>query len=318
MTNLRQSPTMPLFSPRRSLGSTGFKATRLGIGDLADRSVPLSTCVATVHRALDAGLNVIDTAPAYENGYSEQIVGTALRGRRDGVFVIDKIDEARQPAAPQIDASLAATGLDMIDLFVFHGVSDTTLWNQLLLENGGMDQLEDAIRAGKARFAGVSSHHPDVVRAAILSKRCHVIMFPIGPYVDRRYTDELLPLAKANGLGSVCFKTFGAGKLLGDTTGYGRPLQERPRGKFSSGGSPPSNDSTPYELPRLDAAECVRFTLTCDPDVALLGLSFPNEQDAAFAAAQGFQPLTPAEMEETRTRAAAAIVGKGPCWWNPQ
>ena len=58
---------------RRLLGKTGFEASVLGIGDLADRSVPLEKCVATVHRAMDYGLNLIDTAPMYENGYSEEI-----------------------------------------------------------------------------------------------------------------------------------------------------------------------------------------------------------------------------------------------------
>jgi hypothetical protein len=57
--------------------------------------------------------------------------------------------------------------------------------------------------------------------------------------------------------------------------------------------------------------------LTLDPDVALLGLSFPNEQDAAFAAVRNFRPLGQLEMADIRTRAATAIAGKGPCWWNP-
>ena len=93
------------FRPRRELGRTGFKATLLGIGDLADRKVPFDRCVATIHRAMDAGLNLIDTAPNYEDGYSEQIVGAALKGRRDGMFVIDKIDNHHEPVAPQVDAS---------------------------------------------------------------------------------------------------------------------------------------------------------------------------------------------------------------------
>jgi hypothetical protein len=138
-------------------------------------------------------------------------------------------------------------------------------------------------------------------------------MFPVGPFVDRRYETEILPLARAKGVGTVCFKTFGAGKLLGDTEGYSRPLQSRPRGKLSSGGI---DAATPL-LPRLGVEECVRYTLTLDPDVALLGLSFPNEQDAAFAAAASFQPLTPEGLEDVRRRAAEAIRGKGACWWNP-
>ena len=90
----------------------------LGIGDLADRSVPIEQCVATVRRALDAGLNLIDTAPGYEDGYSEQIVGAALKGRRDGIFVIDKIDDHDAPVAPQVAASVERLGFKP-DIFVF-------------------------------------------------------------------------------------------------------------------------------------------------------------------------------------------------------
>lgn len=171
--------TVLKFKPRRELGKTGFIATALGIGDLADRSLPFGTCVATVRRAIDAGLNLIDTAPNY--------------------------------------------------------------------------------------------------------------------------------------VGTVCFKTFGAGKLLGDTAGYNQPLQQRPRGKLSSGGS----DETDAVLPRLSVSQCLHYTLTLDPDVALLGLSFTNEQDAAFAAATDFRPLASEQMEMIRHRALEARKDKGPCWWNP-
>jgi hypothetical protein len=61
----------------------------------------------------------------------------------------------------------------------------------------------------------------------------------------------------------------------------------------------------------------VRYTLTLDPHVALLGLSFPNEEDAAFAAAAAFEPLAPEDLADVRRRAAEAIRGKGSCWWNP-
>jgi hypothetical protein len=169
------------------------------------------------------------------------------------------------------------------------------------------------VKKGRARFRGISSHHPDVLRAAIDAGACDVVMFPLGPFVDARYESEILPLARARGIGSVCFKTFGAGKLLGDTEGYQRPLAVRPRGKLSSGGEP----NAAALLPRLTVDECVRYTLTLDPDTALLGLSFPNEQDAAWAAARAFVPLTARELADVRQRAAAAIAGKGDVWWNP-
>lgn len=303
------------FSPRRQLGRTGFTATLLGIGDLADRAVPLEQCVATVQRAMDYGLNVIDTAPSYEDGYSEQIVGSALKGRREGMFLINKIDEHDDPVGPQVDASLHRLGQEMVDLFVFHALSELAAWERIAAPGGGMDQLSQCIRAGKARFKGISSHNPDVLRLAIESGLCDVVLFPVGPFVDPRYIHDILPLARQRGVGAVCFKSFGAGKLLGDTEGYNRPLQQRPRGKLSSGGEVPRGAAT---LPRLQPQECVQYTLTCDPDVTLLGMSFPNEVDTAIQAALDFtSPLSPRELAEIRARAAVAIQGKGECWWNP-
>jgi hypothetical protein len=70
-------------------------------------------------------------------------------------------------------------------------------------------------------------------------------------------------------------------------------------------------------LPRLTVDECVHYTMTCDPDVVLLGMSFPNEIEAALTAAADFKPLDHARMAEIRLRAARAIEGKGECWWNP-
>src|SRR5687767_7676312 len=156
---------MSVLEPRRALGRTGFVATRLGIGDLADRSVPLETCVATLRRALDAGLNLVDTAPNYEEGYSEQIVGRALAGRpRESVFLIDKIDHMDAPVGPQVAGSLARLGLTHVDLFVFHNCSTRADWERLVAASGGFDQLRDERGAGRARFSGISSHHPDVLR----------------------------------------------------------------------------------------------------------------------------------------------------------
>jgi aryl-alcohol dehydrogenase-like predicted oxidoreductase len=279
---------------------------------MADRSVPLEQCVATLRRAMDHGLNLVDTAPNYEAGYSEQIVATALHGRRDGMFVIDKIDHLAAPVSPQVEASLRALRMETVDLFAFHAVSSLADWDRIATV--GMAELAECQRAGKVRFRGISSHHPDVLQAALASGLCDVLMFPVGPFVDRRYVTEILPAARACGIGTIGFKTFGAGKLLGDTTGYNQPLTARPRGKFSSGGQSPAGDP---QLPRLTVEECLHYTLTLNPDVALLGLSFANEQAAAFHAYEGFQPLPATRLREIEGRAVTAIAGKGDCWWNP-
>jgi aryl-alcohol dehydrogenase-like predicted oxidoreductase len=301
---------MQLFQPRRELGRTGFKATQLGIGDLADRQIPLAACVKTLQRALDTGLNLVDTAPGYEDGYSEDIVGTALKGRRDGIFVIDKIDHLHDPVLPQIESSLRRLEMDHTDAFVFHAVSKMSDWEHLAQYT--FPEVRKAIIQGKTRFTGISSHHPEVLEAAIKSGLCDILMFPVGPFVDERYVFDVLPKAKKAGLATVCFKTFGAGKLLGDTSGYNQPLQQRPRGKVSSGGG-----KAIATLPHMSVEDCLHYTLTLDPDVALLGLSFPNEQDAAYAAAQIFQPLSPESMDAIRLTAIKCVKDKGAVWWNP-
>src|SRR4030095_11688727 len=131
----------------------------------------------------------------------------------------------------EAEGSLDRLGGARPDLFVFHGVSTLEAWRALSAPGGRFDELAEAVRAKKTRFRGISCHHPEVLREAIPSGLCDVVMFPVGAFVDARYVDEMLPLARARNVGTVCFKTFGAGKLLGDTEGYGKPLAQRPRGK---------------------------------------------------------------------------------------
>ena len=162
-------------------------------------------CVATLARALDAGVNVVDTAPNYENGFSEEIVGAAMRGRaRESVFLIDKIDDLDAPVGPQVDASLARLGLPYADAFVFHSVSKPEQW-EALVRRGAFGELADCIRSGRARAGGISSHHPAVLHAALDAGVCDVVMFPAGPFVDRRYVEEILPRAKSLGVATVTF-----------------------------------------------------------------------------------------------------------------
>jgi hypothetical protein len=68
----------------------------------------------------------------------------------------------------------------------------------------------------------------------------------------------------------------------------------------------------------MTVQDCLHYTLTLGPDVALLGMSFPNEQEAAFAAMAAYNgPLPDQQMHDIRRRAEAAVQGKGRCWWNP-
>lgn len=289
-----------LVSPRRPLGRTGFLATPIGAGDLADPSIGLEGCATTLRRAIAAGVNVVDTAPAYEDGLSERVVGLALAGVRDRVFVIDKIDHLDRPLGAQLAGSVTRLGFAP-DAFVFHSISTPDAWTALVARGGAFDRLDQERSAGACRFVGVSTHHPAIAGAAIESGRCDLVLLPVGPFVDGRYL-ELLPEAARCGVGTVGFKAFGAGRLVALTEGYGRPL--------------PAGASGPA-APRLSVEACLHATLTLDADVQLLGLSTPAEQDAAFAALATFRPFDADALEAVRRAAAAAMEGTGPVWWNP-
>lgn len=271
-----------LLLPRRSLGRTGFRATAVGAGDVADRKLGLDGCAAAVTRALDAGVNVVDTAPGYENGFSEEILGRALEGRREGIFLIDKLDDfERERVRPQVETGLELTKAGRLDLVVFHGLARLEQWRQIAQRGGAMEELGRLRDEGLVRFRGISAHDPETLRSAILSGLCDVVMFPLGPSVDERYATRILPLARSCGVGTIAFKTFAAGKLLSDP------------------------------------ARCVRYTLSLDPDVALLGMSTPAEVDTALAAAATATPLTLEEERATRAWARRELEAKGPFWWNP-
>lgn len=295
----------------RPLGNTGFAVSRIGAGDVADRTLSRDTCVQTLQRALQNGVNLVDTAPGYEDGFSEEIVGVAVAQQRDSVFVISKIDDFALPLDLQLSASLDRLQMRYLDGYVYHGLSDMQTYCELRDSPDGFAALQQLKARGLVGSVGISSHHPDVLMQAMRDELCDIVMFPVGPFVDARYLIDVLPEAKARNIGTVCFKTFGAGKLVTDTTGYGQPIVERPRGKRSAGVQASSGSQN------LDVAACVHFTLSHDPDVALIGMSYPSEQDLVWDAYRSFVPKSAEQLADIAARAAVARQGKGPCWWNP-
>ena len=162
----------PTLRPAPPLGRTGFVATALGIGDLADRCVPIETCVATARRALDAGLNVIDTAPNYEDGYSEEIVGRAVRGSA-GCGLRDRQDRPARSArsARRSTARSAGSGSITPTRSCSTACRPWPCSSACASPAAGSTNSPTRSRAGKCRFRGISSHHPDVLRAALTAGR---------------------------------------------------------------------------------------------------------------------------------------------------
>jgi aryl-alcohol dehydrogenase-like predicted oxidoreductase len=166
---------------RRAFGRTGLEVSPIGLGGYPfgginraagwDPFTPAGrrTAVATIHRALDLGINYLDTAPGYGEGNSESIFGEALAGRREGVVLATKCpwnaDEATVTAS--VEASLRRLRTDWLDVVQLHGGMFEADDVERILHRGPLAALRKAREAGKVRFLGFTCEEPWTARPLI-------------------------------------------------------------------------------------------------------------------------------------------------------
>lgn len=183
----------------------------MGIGGIPIQRPPLNEAITTIRRALDLGVNLIDTSIAY--GDSEERIGRAIAGRREQAIVATKGRwQDKTTALENIERSLSRLNTDYIDLWQFHGVNSLEWFNRILGPGGAMEGALHAQQAGKVRHIGLSSHSPDVARAAIISGHVETIQFPFN-FVARELAEELVPLAHQHDVGFIAMKPFAGGML---------------------------------------------------------------------------------------------------------
>jgi aryl-alcohol dehydrogenase-like predicted oxidoreductase len=211
----------------RTLGRTGIKVSPYALGALA-LGTPIGNAdaadsVRVIHKALDAGINFIDTADAY--GESEVVVGQALKGRRDGVVLATKFsrpigdDPNHQGASRRwimtaVENSLRRLQTDYIDLYQVHRPDPTTDIEETL------SALSDLIHSGKVRAIGTSSMPAsDIVEAQWVAERRGLERFRTDqpPYsiLSRGIEREVLPVAQRYGMGILVWGPLGQGMLTG-------------------------------------------------------------------------------------------------------
>jgi aryl-alcohol dehydrogenase-like predicted oxidoreductase len=179
--------------------------------------------VATLHRAIDLGVTLFDTADVYGDNENERFVGAVLRERRDEVVIATKFglgkDEIGTPSingSPDYvrracDASLSRLGIDTIDLYYQHRV-DTSV---PIEETWGA--LSELVTAGKVRFLGISEPSVDSLRRAHATHPVTALQNEWSLW-SRELEDEILPVCRELGIGVVPFSPLGRGFLTGDIT----------------------------------------------------------------------------------------------------
>jgi len=248
--------------PTRRLGPLTVSAQGLGCMGMSDfygdRDDTEST--ATIHRALDLGVTFLDTADMYGRGANEELVGAALRGRRDEVVLATKFGIVRgdddasrgirgdaEYVRQACDASLRRLGVDHIDLYYQHRVDPATPIEETV---GAMAEL---VAAGKVRHLGLSEAGSDTLRRAAAVHPIAALQSEWSLW-SRDIEDEIVPTARELGIGIVAYSPLGRGFL----TGRFRSASDFDRGDFRQVAQPRMNgDNLDANLALVAALEQV-------------------------------------------------------------
>ncbi|MGW3107166.1 aldo/keto reductase [Streptomyces sp. NPDC001100] len=212
----------------RTLGRTGIKVSPYCLGAMmfgADGNPDHDDSVRMIHKALDAGVNFVDTADFYGRGESEEIVGKALKGRRDNVVLATKAHlpmgddpnergNSRRWLVRALENSLRRLGTDHVDLFQIHRPDPDTDVEETLAA------LTDLVRAGKVRAVGTSSFPAsDIVEAQWVAERRGLVRFrteqPTYSILNRGVEREVLPVCERYGMGVLVYSPLAGGQLTG-------------------------------------------------------------------------------------------------------
>lgn len=256
----------------RQLGSSGLRVPALsfGTGTFGGRGPLFSAWGQSDARdarrlvdiCLDAGVTLFDTADVYSNGASEEILGDAIKGRRDKVLISTKtglpmgdgpsdwgVSRARLIRA--VEDALRRLATDHIDLLQLHAFDASTPVDEL------METLAQLIAAGKLRYAGVSNYPGwQLMKAQAFAAQhglprfvAHQVYYSL---IGRAYEADLMPLAADQGIGALVWSPLGWGRLTGKI-GRDRPVPERSRLHETEQFAPPVAQEHLYRV--IDAIE---------------------------------------------------------------
>ena len=214
----------------RPFGRTGLQVSVVGFGCwpmAGDRygAIEDGEAVKAIHRALDRGVNCVDTAPAYGAGHSEEVVARALENRRKDVILVTKCgvkvppagqpgplrDASRANILREVDESLKRLRTDWVDVLLVHWPDSSTPFDE------SMRALDEVVTSGRARFVGVSNFTGAMLAECMRTRRVDVSQ--VGYHMlDRRQEQETFPYCAGNGIGVMGYGSLGHGLLTGAFT----------------------------------------------------------------------------------------------------
>lgn len=327
----------------RQLGGSGLKVPVLSLGTgtfggggelfKAWGATDVAEATRLIDICLESGVNLFDSADVYSGGMAEEILGAAIKGRRDKVLISTKatfragdgpnnVGSSRHHLLRSVDASLRRLGTDYIDLFQLHGFDAVTPIEETL------QTLNDLVRVGKIRYLGCSNFSGWHLMKSLAYAEKHGLARYVAhqayySLVGRDYEWELMPLALDQKVGAVVWSPLGWGRLTGKIRrGQPLPPTSRLQSKVAVDVGPPIPDEHLYKV--VDALdEMARETgktipqvalnwLMQRPSVATIIIGARNEEQLRQNLGSVGWNLTPDQV--ARLDAASAVTRAYPYW----
>jgi len=257
--------------PERPLGRTGHRVRLFSLGGQATLEQPgtRDESVAIISRALDLGVNYIDTAAAYGRGISQTYIGDVMATRRNEVFLATKThDRSRDGSLRLLDDSLRRLQTDHLDLWQLHNIRTTDDLDRIFAADGAIEALRRARDDGTTRFLGITGHYdPEVLMDGLGRFDFDTILMALNA-ADRHhlsFIESVLPLANRQGLGVIGMKVPARGRL------------------FREGGLTTMRDA-------------MHYVLTLPVSTVIVGCDTVGQLEDNVALARQFSPLPPGEL----------------------
>jgi aryl-alcohol dehydrogenase-like predicted oxidoreductase len=300
LPSLPSNPKTPGAMPTRNLGKTGYKVGIFSLGGQAslEHANNFDVAVPIIERALDLGVNYIDTSSIYggPERWSEQYVGKVMAQRRNEAFIATKTKErTRDGSMRMIEKSLDLLKTDHVDLWQLHDIGTLTDVNEVFAKGGAMEALLEMKEQKVVRYLGLTGHYrPDALMEGIRRYPFDTILMAMNAADPHHFSfnDQLLPLAVERQMGIIGMKVPGRGRLLSSWTP--QPLEQQ---KHMWEGMVPA--PTPGTLTMREA---VYYTLSRPVSTIIIGCDTVAQLEENVQLAREFTPLSDGQ--------AAGLVAK--------
>ena len=195
--------------PKRTLGKTGRELSVVGLGGVVLDGMPQSEANRLVSEVIDMGLNYFDVAPSYGN--AEIVMGNALKGKRDRIFLACKtLERDRAGAEKELNNSLKRLHTDHLDLYQFHALGSLDDVEKIFGPNGAAETFVKARQEGKIRHIGFSAHSVKAALAALDRFHFDTVLFPINfvLFFEENFGPQVIQKAQERGTAVLAIKSL--------------------------------------------------------------------------------------------------------------